>query len=51
MGFSPQFIAHEDPEIDLVLRENDRFATVEKFFGAGAKIARATDPRGSSRSC
>jgi len=36
---------HENPEIDLVLFENDRFATVEKFLGAGAKIARASDPR------
>jgi hypothetical protein len=36
---------HENPEIDRVLRENERFATVEKFYGAGAKIARATNPR------
>jgi hypothetical protein len=36
---------HENPEIDRVLFENQRFATVEKFYGAGAKIARTTDPR------
>jgi hypothetical protein len=36
---------HENPEIDRVLFENPRFATVEKFYGAGARIARATDPR------
>jgi hypothetical protein len=36
---------HENPEIDLVLRENERFATIEKFYGAAAKIARATNPR------
>jgi hypothetical protein len=36
---------HENPEIDKVLFENERFATVEKFYGAGARIARATDPR------
>ena len=36
---------HENPEIDRVLFENQRFATVEKFLGAGAKIARSTDPR------
>ena len=36
---------HENPEIDRVLFENERFATVEKFYGAGAEIARATDPR------
>ena len=36
---------HENPEIDLVLFENTRYATVEKFYGAGAKIARSTDPR------
>ncbi len=39
---------HENPEIDRVLFENPRFATVEKFYGAGAKIARSTDPRRSS---
>ncbi len=36
---------HENPEIDRVLFENPRFATVEKFYGAGAKIARSSDPR------
>jgi hypothetical protein len=36
---------HENPEVDRVLLENTRFATVEKFFGEPAKIARATDPR------
>lgn len=36
---------HENPEIDRVLSENERFATVEKFFGAGVRIARATNPR------
>jgi hypothetical protein len=36
---------HENPEIDKLLFENERFATVEKFYGSGARIARATDPR------
>ena len=36
---------HENPEIDRVLFENERFATVEKFYGAGAEIARSADPR------
>ena len=36
---------HENPVIDRVLFENPRFATVEKFFGAGARIARSSDPR------
>jgi hypothetical protein len=36
---------HENPEIDRLLSENERFATVEKFYGVPAKIARATDPR------
>jgi hypothetical protein len=40
---------HENPEIDRVLFEYPRFATVEKFYGAGAKIARSSDPRRSSR--
>jgi hypothetical protein len=38
-------VNHENPEIDHVVGENGRFATVEKFFGAGARIARETDPR------
>ena len=40
---------NENPEIDRVLFENTRFATVEKFYGAGAKIARATDHVDSGR--
>jgi len=36
---------HENPEIDRVLIEKPRLATVEKFNGAGARIARASDPR------
>jgi hypothetical protein len=36
---------HENPEIDHVIIEYERFAVVEKSFGVGAKIARATDPR------
>lgn len=38
-------VDHENPEIDLVLAENERYATVDKFHEAGAKIARATNPR------
>jgi hypothetical protein len=38
-------VNHENPEIDLVTSENDRFATVEKFYGIGARIARESDPR------
>jgi hypothetical protein len=36
---------HENPESDRVLFENTRYATVEKIFGSGRQIARATDPR------
>jgi hypothetical protein len=36
---------HENPEIDWMLFENRRFATVEMFHGAAADIALATDPR------
>lgn len=38
-------VDHENPEIDLVVSETQRFATVEKFYGSGARIARETDPR------
>ena len=36
---------HENPEIDRLVAENDRFATVDKFHGMPARIARKTDPR------
>ena len=36
---------HENPEIDRVVSENDRYATVEKFYGSGMRIARVTNPR------
>ena len=38
-------VNHENPEIDRVTSENLRFATVDNFFGVGAKVARATNPR------
>ena len=36
---------HENPEIDRIVEENDRFATVDKFHGLPARIARRTYPR------
>jgi hypothetical protein len=36
---------HENPEIDRVVAENERYATVEMFYGEPARVARATDPR------
>ena len=36
---------HENPDIDLVVEENDRFATVDKFHGSAMRIARMTNPR------
>ena len=36
---------HENPEIDRVVSENKRFATVDKVYGSPARIARASDPR------
>jgi hypothetical protein len=39
-------VNHENPEIDRVLGQNDRFAVSEKLPGAGERRARATDPRG-----
>jgi hypothetical protein len=35
----------DSSSMPCVLFENPRFATVEKFFGAGARIARSSDPR------
>lgn len=36
---------HENPEIDSVITENERFVTIEKSFGLASRIARASDPR------
>jgi hypothetical protein len=36
---------HENPEIDRVVAENERFATVEKFYGVAARVAIAANPR------
>jgi hypothetical protein len=36
---------HENPEIDVVVAENERFATIEKVAGKAARIARARNPR------
>jgi hypothetical protein len=36
---------HENPEIDSLVAENERFATIEKSFGEPARIARASNPR------
>ena len=36
---------HENPEIDMVVSENERDAIVDKFIGLGRRIARETDPR------
>ena len=36
---------HENPEIDHVVTEGERFTTVGKFSGEAVRLARATDPR------
>jgi hypothetical protein len=36
---------HESPEIDRIVEENERFATVDKFHGGPRRIAREPDPR------
>lgn len=38
-------VDHENPELDHVVAENKRFATVVKFYGPTVRIARSTDPR------
>jgi len=40
-------VNHEDPEVDVVVSENDRFAVVRKFHGIARRIARETNPRRS----
>ena len=36
---------HENPEIDNVLAEHERFTVVQKLVGWAARIARDSDPR------
>ena len=36
---------HENPELDLVVDETDRFSTIAALPGEGERLARATDPR------
>jgi hypothetical protein len=38
-------INHENPELDRVVEENERFTVVEKWLREAASIARGTDPR------
>lgn len=38
-------VDHENPEMDHVVYENQRFTAVDKFSGVPANIARATNPR------
>jgi hypothetical protein len=37
---------HENPELDQVLEQNERFATSEKLPGSGMRRAFAMEPRG-----
>jgi hypothetical protein len=36
---------HEDPSVEFVAEETDRYNVVQKTEGDGADVARATDPR------
>lgn len=36
---------HEDPEVERLVEENERYAVVEVYAGEGSEIARDTDPR------
>ena len=36
---------HENPEIDRLISENERFAVVEKFQPDGRRMSLETDPR------
>ena len=36
---------HENPEVDRVVSENERFAVVEKFLEMPRRVALQTDPR------
>jgi hypothetical protein len=36
---------HENPEVDRVVAENERFATIHKLYGDAVRVARETNPR------
>jgi hypothetical protein len=38
-------VDHENPELDSVLVEYERYSLVDKSYGPGARLARASDPR------
>ena len=38
-------VDHENPEIDRLVSENGRYATVQKTLAMAVRIARETDPR------
>ena len=38
-------VNHENPEIDVVVAENSRFATVQKWLGGARSMANDSDPR------
>lgn len=42
-------VNHEDPEFELVVRDNGRFTTIEKLPGQFARIARESDPRAAAQ--
>jgi hypothetical protein len=39
---------HENPECEILVSENARYAVVDKIEGWGLRISRETDPRSSS---
>jgi hypothetical protein len=41
-------VDHENPEIDRVVSEHDRYAVVQKTLRMAVRIARDTDPRSNS---
>jgi len=36
---------HENPEMESIVEQNERFAVVETYAGASSQIARETNPR------
>jgi hypothetical protein len=36
---------HENPEVETIIEQNERFAVVETYAGEASVIARETDPR------
>lgn len=44
LGVAPA-LNHENPEMESIVEQNERFAVVETFAGESSRVSRETNPR------